>query len=65
MDNSDAAGAVVDKNTIEKIEKLGINVKDSLEHFDSYPVFEKSGDIIFTGPTGANVSDLIMLLTKK
>lgn len=65
MDNSDAAGAVVDKNTIEKIEKLGINVKDSLEHFDSYPVFEKSGDIIFTGPTGANVSDLMILLTKK
>jgi len=65
MDNSDAAGAVVDKDTIEKIEKLGINVKDALEHFDSYPVFEKSGDMIKTGPTGANVSDLMLLLTKK
>lgn len=65
MDNSDAAGAVVDKNTIEKIEKLGINIKDSLERFDSYPVFEKSGDMIMTGPTGANVSDLMILLTKK
>jgi len=65
MDNSDAAGAVVDKNTIEKIEKLGIDIKNSLERFDSYPVFEKSGDIIITGPTGANVSDLMILLTKK
>ncbi len=65
MDNSDAAGTVVDKNTVEKINKLGINVKDALENFDSYPVFEKSGDIIMTGPTGANVSDLMLLLKRK
>ncbi|MFA6585601.1 MAG: DUF4147 domain-containing protein [Candidatus Paceibacterota bacterium] len=65
MDNSDAAGAIVDKNTIEKIEKLNLNVDDALERFDSYPVFEKSGDMIMTGPTGANVSDLMLLLTKK
>ncbi len=65
MDNSDVAGAIVDKNTIEKIEKLGIDVNDALERFDSYPVFEKSGDMIITGPTNANVSDLMLLLTKK
>ena len=65
MDNSDAAGAVVDKKTLEHIEKLGINVDDALERFDSYLVFEKSGDMIMTGPTGANVSDLMLLLTKK
>ena len=65
MDNSDAAGAVVDKNTIENIKKLGIDVNDSLERFDAYPVFQKSGDMIMTGPTGANVSDLMILLTKK
>ena len=65
MDNSDAAGAVVDKNTIEKINKLNIDVADSANRFDSYPVFEKSGDIIMTGPTGTNVSDLMLLLTKK
>lgn len=65
MDNSDAAGAVVDKYTLEKIKNLGIDINDHLERFDSYPVFEKSGDIIMTGPTGANVSDLMILLTKK
>jgi glycerate-2-kinase len=65
MDNSDVAGAIVDKNTIEKIEKLGIDVNDALGRFDSYPVFEKSGDMIITGPTNANVSDLMLLLTKK
>jgi len=65
MDNSDAAGAVVDKHTFENIEKLGINVDEQLENFDVYPVFKKSGDMIITGATGANVSDLMILLTKK
>ena len=65
MDNSDAAGAVVDKNTIEKIAQLGLDVNDYANRFDSYNFFQKTGDIIMTGPTGANVSDLMILLTKK
>jgi len=65
MDNSDAAGAVVDQSTIEKINKLGIDVNDHIDRFDAYPVFQKSGDMIMTGRTGANVSDLMILLTKK
>lgn len=65
MDNSDRAGAIIDKNTIDKIEKLGLDVDDYLDRFDSYSLFEKSGDLINTGPTGTNVSDLMILLTKK
>jgi glycerate 2-kinase len=65
MDNSDVAGAVVDKETIEKINKLGLDVNDYSIRFDSYNLFEKTGDIIHTGPTGANVSDLMILLNKK
>ena len=64
MDNSDVAGAIVDKNTIEKIEKLGLNIDDYLDSFNSYSIFQKSGDVIITGPTDANVSDLMILLTK-
>ncbi len=64
MDNSDSAGAVVDTKTLEKIEKSGINLQEHIENFDAYPVFEKSGDMIMTGPTGANVSDLMILLTR-
>ncbi len=65
MDNSDVAGAVVDKETIEKAEKISLNIDDYLERFDSYTFFQKTNDIIITGPTGANVSDLMILLTKK
>jgi len=65
MDNSDAAGAIVDKKTYENIEKTGISIDTSLENFDAYTIFQKSGDMILTGATGANVSDLFILLTKK
>ena len=65
VDNSDAAGAIADKNTIEKLNKLKINVNDVLNNFDSYPALKHSGDMLLTGPTGANVSDLMILLTKK
>ena len=56
---------LVKKGKKQIIEKTGINVEDSLEKFDAYPIFKKSGDMIMTGATGANVSDLMILLTKK
>jgi glycerate-2-kinase len=65
MDNSDAAGAIVDNSTIEKINKFKINVDQHLSDYNAYPVFKQSGDMIKTGPTGANVSDLMILLTNK
>lgn len=64
IDNSDAAGAIADFETIEKIKKSKLDVKDYLERFDSYSIFKKSGDLVMTGPTGANVSDLMILLNK-
>lgn len=64
MDNSDVAGAVVDKNTEEKAKKMNLNFDDYFNSFDSYSFFQKTGDMIITGPTGANVSDLMILLTK-
>ena len=65
LDNSEVAGAIVDRNTVEKVEKLNLDVDDYLNRFDSYSFFQKAGDMIVTGPTGANVSDLMVLLTKR
>jgi glycerate-2-kinase len=64
LDNSDTAGAVADAETIKKAEELGLSTGEYLKNFDSYDFFQKSGDLILTGPTGANVSDLMILLTK-
>jgi glycerate-2-kinase len=64
MDNSDAAGAVIDKHTAKKAKELNLDIDDYIKRFDSYNFFEKTGDLIKTGQTGANVSDLMILLCK-
>jgi glycerate-2-kinase len=64
MDNSDVAGAIIDQHTREKTTELGLDINDYLNRFDSYSFFQKTGDTIITGPTGSNVSDLMLLLTK-
>ena len=65
MEKRDWAGEIVDKQTIDKAEKLSLKVDDYLSCFNSYLFFEKTGDMIITGPTGTNVSDLMLLLTRK
>lgn len=65
LDNTDVAGAVVDYETIKKAESAGVHPGEYLEKFDSYNFFEKTGDLIHTGPTESNVSDLMILLNKE
>jgi hydroxypyruvate reductase len=60
--NSLAAGAVVDGATVERARLKGLNVRATLEKFDTYPFFGALGDAIETGPTGNNVRDLRILL---
>jgi glycerate 2-kinase len=62
IDNSDSAGAITDSMTIEKIKEKNLNVKEYLDKYDTYTFFEETGDLIFTGSTGANVADLMLLL---
>jgi glycerate-2-kinase len=62
-DNGNAAGAIADRETVAKAARLGLDPAAYLERFDSRTFFEKTGDLILTGPTGANVSDLMLLLT--
>ena len=65
LDNSDAAGGIADLLTLQKMKDKKISPEDYLNRFDSYHAFLKSGDLILTGPTGANVSDLMILLANK
>lgn len=60
--NSPAAGAVTDGTSMERALGLHISPIVALEKFDAYPLFEKTGDAIMTGPTGNNVRDLRLLL---
>ncbi len=60
--NSPAAGAVVDGTTLERAHAAGLDVPDHLRRFDSFPLLERLGDAIHTGPTGNNIRDLRILL---
>ena len=60
--NSPAAGAVVDGTTIERAKKIGADATRAQDNFDSFPLLEKLGDAIVTGPTGNNVRDIRILL---
>lgn len=61
--NSGAAGAVVDGTTVERALIGSLNSSEALARFDAYPLFERLGDTIMTGPTGNNVRDLRVLLS--
>ena len=61
---TDAAGAVVDSNTIKKALASGLNPVEFLENNDSYHFFKETGDLLMTGPTGTNVMDLRIILVK-
>ena len=60
--HSDAAGALVDCTSWEKARELGLRIDDYLARNDSYHFFQKTGDLIMTGPTGTNVMDMTALL---
>ncbi|HTU32383.1 MAG TPA: DUF4147 domain-containing protein [Candidatus Acidoferrum sp.] len=60
--NSPAAGAVVDGSTVERAQKMGLDLRKSLKEFDAYPLLRAIGDTIETGPTGNNLRDLRILL---
>jgi len=60
-DNSDVCGVIVDHETKKRATATGIDIRKQLEAYESYSIFEKTGDQIITGQTGANVSDIYML----
>lgn len=61
-DNSDFAGGICDIMTGENAERLGLDGAAYLARNDAYPFFEKAGDYLLTGPTGSNVSDLMIAI---
>ena len=59
---TDVAGAVVNGETLQKAEKLGLDPTKALANNDSHRFFQRAGGHIITGPTGTNVNDLYILL---
>jgi hydroxypyruvate reductase len=57
--NSLAAGAVVDGTTVARAGEGPVSAR---KRFDGFPLFERLGDAVVTGPTGNNVRDLRVLV---
>ncbi len=59
---TDAAGAFADGSTVARGRRLDMEAEQYLARNDSYPFFDRLGDLIRTGPTGTNVNDLVVVL---
>jgi glycerate 2-kinase len=59
---TDAAGAIVDGETIKKAKAAGLNPEEYLKNNDSYNFFKKIDGLFVTGPTGTNVMDVQILI---
>jgi glycerate 2-kinase len=59
---TDAAGAIADGRTVARARAKGLDSLDYLRRNDAYHFFQPLDDLIITGPTRTNVSDVYMLL---
>ncbi len=59
---SDAAGALITPDTLERARAIGLDARDYLDRHDSYGFFSILGDLIVTGPTRTNVNDFRAIL---
>jgi glycerate 2-kinase len=56
---TDAAGGLVDGDTVARGERLGLSAQAALDDNDAYPYLSAVGDLMITGPTNTNVNDLM------
>ncbi len=59
---TDAAGGIVDQQTIARMRNATIEPKQYLANNDTYHALQISEDLLITGATGTNVADLQILL---
>ncbi|MRR15096.1 MAG: glycerate kinase [Deltaproteobacteria bacterium] len=59
---TDAAGAVVDGQTVQKAQAQGLWADVFLNNNDSYSFFKNTGELLVTGSTGTNVMDIQIIL---
>ena len=57
---TDAAGAIVDGDTIRRARARKIDPARYLCENNSHAFFQKLGDLVITGPTGTNVNDIMV-----
>ena len=59
---TDAAGALIDPFTVKRGKDAGMEAAEFLDRNDAYHFFEKTKDLLITGPTNTNVMDVRLVL---
>lgn len=59
---TDAAGGVVDPQSLQRMRLAGLDPNNMLNNNDAYPALKAANDLLMTGATGTNVADLQILL---
>ena len=59
---TDAAGATVNEQTIDRSSLLGLDAVSALDRHDSYPFFHQLGNLHLIGATGTNVADITIAI---
>jgi len=58
----EVAGALVDSETLQRLNKKGFDAIKYLQSADAGSCLAASDDLLFTGPSGSNVMDLVLAL---
>jgi hydroxypyruvate reductase len=58
---TDAAGGIVDGETVARAAELGLDAHAALRRHDAYPWLDAAGALLRTGPTRTNVNDLLFV----
>ena len=61
---TDAAGGIVDPETVKRAEAKGLNALEFLQNNDAYHFLESTGDLLITGPTKTNVMDVHLVIVE-
>jgi glycerate 2-kinase len=62
---SEDAGAIVDGGTVERAADAGLDAAAALASADTGRLLEATGDLLYTGPTGTNVGDIVLALRRR
>ncbi|HXG24088.1 MAG TPA: DUF4147 domain-containing protein [Chthonomonadales bacterium] len=62
---TDAAGGLVDGETLNRAKAVGASLEAALAHNDSYTFLHAAQALVMTGPTQSNVGDLIIVVWRE
>lgn len=61
---TDAAGGIVDSQTLDRAHAANLDINKYLQNNDSYAALMTTGDLLMTGATGTNVADLQLFISE-